>query len=159
MRGAAASSWMQQLPHRLRQKSVRIQVVFFDIQRPILPLEIACSISADAMPEDEILRARRRSDGIGLHEPEPLDGVRQCRGREKEIVKSRKSATSARSRYPVCRAATDIHVSTFSPAMYSHAVLRIENADDAIDLVLRRPVELADIAVIPEPAPECGLFP
>ena len=44
-------------------------------------------------------------------------------------------------------------------AVVSRAVLRIEDADDAIDLVLRRPVELADVAVVPEPAAECGLLP
>ena len=75
-------SRMQQLPHRLRQKSVRVQVVFFDVERRILPLEIAGAISDDAVPEYQVLRARRRPNRIGLHESEPIDGSLQRRGWE-----------------------------------------------------------------------------
>ena len=77
-----ALSRMQQLPDRLREKSVGVQVVLFDVQRRIVPLEIARVVSANAMPEDEILRTRRRSDGIGLHETEPVDGFGKRRGRK-----------------------------------------------------------------------------
>ena len=77
-----ALSRMQQLPDPLREKSVGVQVVLFDVQRRVVPLEIARVISAHTMPEDEILRARRRSDGISLHETEPIDGLGKCRGRK-----------------------------------------------------------------------------
>ena len=73
---------MQQVPYPLRQKSVGVQVVFFDVQRRIVPLEIACAVTANTMPEDEILRARRRSNGIGLHETEPIDGIGNRRRRK-----------------------------------------------------------------------------
>ena len=105
---------MKELPHRLRKKPVGIEIVFLDVQRPILPLEIARPISANAMSEDEILRARRRSDGIGLDEPEPIDGVRQRRRCEERLVNrmtpQRRERQSLRGhRYSV---------STFSPRSY-----------------------------------------
>ena len=52
-------SGMQQPPYGFGQKSVGIEVVFFHVERRILPLEVARSITAHAMAENEVLCARR----------------------------------------------------------------------------------------------------
>jgi hypothetical protein len=50
--------------------TVDMDVLLAEWQRPIVPLEIAGAITADAMPENQILRARRRADRVQLHKSE-----------------------------------------------------------------------------------------
>ena len=45
--------------------------VFLDAKRRIQPLEIAGAVVDGAMTQRQVLRARRRADGIGLHESQP----------------------------------------------------------------------------------------
>ncbi len=67
---------------RAWQEAVVDERVFFDVERRVLRLEIACAVAGDAMPERQVLRARRRADRIGLHESEPLDRAAQVARRE-----------------------------------------------------------------------------
>ncbi len=107
------------------------------------------------MSEDEILCARRRADGIGLHEPEAVDGVGERRRRKERLRDGLCAAAGVRQ----SRIGHRYSVVTFSPRSYFAPILRIEDAHNAIDLVLRRPVELADVAVIPEAAAERAALP
>ena len=77
---------MQQLPHLLRDESVRVQMILFDIERLVLPLEVTCAIAGNAVSENEILRARRRTDRISLNESKMIDGVGQRCWCEKRLI-------------------------------------------------------------------------
>src|SRR2546423_1529208 len=46
--------------------------ILLDIQRGVSAFEIAGAIIPDAMAQDQVLRARRSADRIGLHETEAL---------------------------------------------------------------------------------------
>jgi hypothetical protein len=47
--------------------------IFLDHEMWVQPLEIAGAVVPDPMAQREVLRARRRADGICLDEPEPVD--------------------------------------------------------------------------------------
>src|SRR6185503_9937752 len=76
---ARAGARVQQVPHTPRHESVCVQVVPFDVERRVVTLEIAGAVSVDPVPENQVLRARRRTNRIGLHEAETIDGALQCR--------------------------------------------------------------------------------
>ena len=90
---------MHQRLERSSHESVIDEDVLFDRQRGILLLEIAGAITMDTKTERQILSARRRSDWIGLHEPENIDRTRQGRrppqaaddGHSTEIVECRRA--------------------------------------------------------------------
>jgi len=107
LRSRIARGWPQR-PNRPRMhqglersshESVIDEDVLFDLQHGILLLEIAGSITIDTKTERQILSARRRSDWIGLHEPENIDRTRQGRrppqaaddGHSTEIVECRRA--------------------------------------------------------------------
>jgi hypothetical protein len=66
---------VQQIPDAPRDKSVGIQIVLLDVERRILALEVAGAIALDPVAKNQILRARRRANRIGLYEAEPIDGA------------------------------------------------------------------------------------
>src|SRR5690242_11802578 len=105
---------VQQLPDRLRQEAVCVQIVLFDVERRIVPFEIARAIADHAMAEDEILGASRRADRVGLDETEPFDGGWEGRGREERpgdclLAQLRRDQSRMGHRYSV---------TTFSPRSY-----------------------------------------
>ena len=65
-----------------RDEAVVDEEVFLDTQLVIAPLEISSAVALDAMPERQVLGSRRRADGVGLDEAEPLDGAFQADGGE-----------------------------------------------------------------------------
>jgi hypothetical protein len=50
---------MKQLPYLSSEKSVRVQIIFFDFQRTIVALEISGSIIFDPVTKNEVLRPCR----------------------------------------------------------------------------------------------------
>src|SRR5690606_11261836 len=54
----------------------------FDGQARVAALEVAGAVVLHAVPEDQVLRARRSADGICLYEGEALDGSLERGGRE-----------------------------------------------------------------------------
>jgi hypothetical protein len=62
---------------------VRIEPIFLEPEPMIVSLEIAHAIVFDALAQDQILRASRGSNRIGLDETHPFDGLPK-RGRSKE---------------------------------------------------------------------------
>src|SRR5437879_611481 len=65
-----------------REESVIDEVVFLDREFRVTPLQIAGAIVFYSMAQNQILRARRRPDRVGLHEAELSDGTRECGWRE-----------------------------------------------------------------------------
>ena len=88
---------MQQPPDRPRKKAVGVQHVLFEIERRVTPLEVACTIPLHPVPQDQILRPRRRSNRIGLDERQPMDRGLQG-GRPEEGLRDRVSAQALESR-------------------------------------------------------------
>ncbi len=64
---------MEQLPKLARQKSVRVQIVLFDIQRTVVALEISRFVVLHPVTKNQILRPRRRADGVSLDKSHSLD--------------------------------------------------------------------------------------
>ena len=64
------------------QDTVDMKVFLGQRQRRIALLQVARAIAADAMPEDQVLRAGRRADRVELHEAE-------CAHRGLEIARSK----------------------------------------------------------------------
>ena len=65
-----------------RQEAVVDEHILFDGQRRIQALQVAGTIVDDAMPQCEVLCARRRPNRVGLHEPEPVDRSAEVDGRK-----------------------------------------------------------------------------
>ena len=65
--------------------------VFLDAERRIQPLEIAGAVVDGAMTQRQVLRARRRADGIRLHESQPAERAFQ-RDRRKQAAGDREPA-------------------------------------------------------------------
>ncbi len=77
---------MQQIPHAPRDEPVRVEVVLLDVEQRVVTLEIAGAISGDPVPQNQILRARRRANGIGLDKAKPIDGALQCERFEERLI-------------------------------------------------------------------------
>jgi hypothetical protein len=56
----------------LRHEPVVDEVIFLDPERRVVAFQVACPVAADAMPQRQVLRPRRRTDRIGLDESEAL---------------------------------------------------------------------------------------
>ena len=56
-----------------RQKAVVDKKIFFDAELRVTAFEVAGAITNDAVAQGQVLRARRGSDRVGLHEAEALD--------------------------------------------------------------------------------------
>src|SRR5690242_4693618 len=74
-----------------RKESVVDEMVFFDGELGVSPLQIARAIIFDPLVKREVLRASGRANRIGLNEPEPVDRPRERRWCE-EASRNRKSA-------------------------------------------------------------------
>ncbi len=76
-----------------REETVVDEVVLLDGQARIPPLQIACGVPRDAVPQDQILGPGRCADRIGLHEAQPVNGAGQG-GRGEEGAGDRVAAES-----------------------------------------------------------------
>src|SRR5438093_3604955 len=81
---------MHQSMHGPRHVAVVDEDVLFDVELRVALLELTGAVLVDAMPQRQILRARRRTNRIGLHESQPLDGVAERR-RRKQAARDRKA--------------------------------------------------------------------
>ena len=66
-----------------RKESVIDEEIFLDPERRIRAVEVARPVIGDAVTQREILRARRCTNRVGLHEAEAADRLVQA-GRRKE---------------------------------------------------------------------------
>ena len=66
-----------------RHEPVVHEDVFLDAERGITALQVARAIAAHTRAQNQILRARRRTNRIGLHEPKPVERTLQRRRAEK----------------------------------------------------------------------------
>src|SRR5438477_8606978 len=81
---------MHQRVHGPRHVAVVDEAVLFDVELRVALLDLPRAVIVDAMPQRQILRARRRTNRIRLHETQPLDGVAQRR-RRKQAARDRKA--------------------------------------------------------------------
>jgi hypothetical protein len=70
---ARAAAWVHQRRHPATDEPIVDEEVFFDWERRVAPFEIAGAIARHAMAQCEILRARRRANGIGLDKAEAIE--------------------------------------------------------------------------------------
>src|SRR5205809_5538399 len=64
---------MNQPPHVAGHEAVGVKIILLQLERRILLLQVTRAISLHAMPQDQILRPRRRTNRIGLHEAQAVD--------------------------------------------------------------------------------------
>ncbi len=64
---------MQERPMTALEEAVDVHHVLDQRQRRVRALEVAGAIAVDAMPQDQVLRAGRRADRVGLHEAESIE--------------------------------------------------------------------------------------
>ena len=83
-RGAAAR--VHQRLHGAGDEAVVHEEVLVDVETGIATLEIAGAVAGHAMPQREVLRARRRPDRVGLHEAERVERALQ-RGRREQAAR------------------------------------------------------------------------
>src|SRR5207244_9454078 len=86
--GRRTTARMHQDLHRAGHEAVVHEEVLVDVQAGIAMLEIASAIAGHAMTQREVLRSRRRANGIGLHEPEYVERALQ-RGRREKAARDR----------------------------------------------------------------------
>ena len=53
--------------------------VLVDVEPRVAPLEVASAVAGNPVTQDQVLRARRRADRIGLDEAELVDRARERR--------------------------------------------------------------------------------
>jgi hypothetical protein len=82
---------MQECVDLRRQEAVVDEDIFLSAQRGVPAFQIARPIVFHPMTEDQILRASRSADRIGLNEPEPIDGAPE-RGGWKETARDGEAA-------------------------------------------------------------------
>ena len=58
---------MHQRLHRPRQKPVVDEEVFLDVQLRVASLEIAGAVALHPVAQRQVLRPRRRTNGVGLY--------------------------------------------------------------------------------------------
>ena len=73
---------MQERMRVARQESIVDEEVFFDRELWITTLEVASTIVAHTMAEDQVLGARWRANWIGLNKAQALDRARERHGAE-----------------------------------------------------------------------------
>ena len=74
-RGSAAR--MHQGLNGARHETIVHEEVFVDVESAVKTLEITGAITSHAMPQGQVLRARRRTDGVGLHEAQAIQRALQ----------------------------------------------------------------------------------
>ena len=73
------SARVHQLVDGARDEAVIDEEILFDAERFVAPLQIARSISLDAMTQREVLCPCRRPDRVRLHEPERIQRAFESR--------------------------------------------------------------------------------
>ncbi len=68
---------MQQPRGLARHEAVGVEEILLQPEPGEAPFQVARPIAGHAMAQDQILRARRRADRIGLHEARRADRARQ----------------------------------------------------------------------------------
>ena len=58
-----------------RHEAVGDEEVLLDAELRVTAFEVACTVVLDAMAQDQVLSARRRTDRIGLHKAQPVEGT------------------------------------------------------------------------------------
>jgi hypothetical protein len=96
-----------------RQKAVVDQRVLFDRKLRIAPLQIAGPVIGDPMAQDQVLRARRRADRVGLHEAQPANRAHQ-RGRRAQCEGHRVAAKVVEPSLPLQSTLAPLAFTTFS---------------------------------------------
>src|ERR1700733_10953351 len=83
-------SRMHQRLQLARYESVVDEEVFVDVEFGVAALQISRAIAFDAMTQDQVLRASRRANRIGLHESHMVKSTFQ-RGRRQQTTHDRKA--------------------------------------------------------------------
>ena len=78
-----------------RQEAVVDEEVLLDVERRVEAFEVARSVALDAVPQRQVLRARRSADRVRLHEAQLLERTLQ-RGRREEAAGDGKPAQVAK---------------------------------------------------------------
>ena len=73
---------MHQRLHAPGHEAVVDEEILFDRQRLVARLEVAGAVALDARPQRQVLGAGRGSDGIGLHEAQPIERAFERRRRK-----------------------------------------------------------------------------
>jgi hypothetical protein len=94
----AGDARMHQRVRRTGHEAVIDEGVLLDVERLVVPLEIAVAITGDPMAERQILCTRRRADRIGLLEAERRDRLSERRRRKQAARHS--VAAQRRKRHP-----------------------------------------------------------
>ena len=79
---ASFQSWVHQRVELSRDEAVVDEEIFFDAERGVTPLEVACVVVPDAMPQRQVLCPRGRANRVGLDESQGLDRRLQRERRE-----------------------------------------------------------------------------
>jgi hypothetical protein len=69
----------------LRHEPVVDESIFLDAERRVAAFQVARPVTADAMPQRQVLRARRRADRIGLNETEAVQRPLERGGAEQAM--------------------------------------------------------------------------
>jgi hypothetical protein len=85
---------------RARQEAIVDEEVFFQRQPRVAALQLAGAVVAHAVAQDQVLRARRCAQRIGLHEAQAADGRRQRGGREQRTRQRMAAQVVERDRHP-----------------------------------------------------------
>src|SRR5579872_678756 len=81
-RNSAIRAWMHQRRERPCDEAVNQKKVLLNVEFRVVAFKVAGMVVLDAMTQDEVLRPRGCTDGIGLHEAKFLDGALQSNGFE-----------------------------------------------------------------------------
>ena len=82
---------VHQALHRAGDEPIVDEEVLVDVERRIAAFQIPRAVALDAVTERQVLRPRRGTDGVGLHEAQPVQGALQ-RGRREEAPRDREAA-------------------------------------------------------------------
>ena len=80
--GSCRIARMQQPVGLTGHEAVGVKEILLQPETTEAPFQISCAISGHTMPQDQVLRARRRPDRVGLHESGVADCPRQSRRRQ-----------------------------------------------------------------------------
>ena len=85
---------MQERARLGREHAVDVQVVLDEAELRVRAVEVARAVAVDALAQDEVGRARRRANGVELHEPH----ARHASAIDAERRSERATACARRSR-------------------------------------------------------------
>ena len=70
------------MPGLAGHEPVGVEGVFLQPEPGEAALQVSGPVAAHPMPQDQVLRSRRRADRVRLHEAELAHGLREAGGRE-----------------------------------------------------------------------------